>query len=311
MSLNFVALDFETASYRRRNSACSIGIVVHSNGSVYEKHSLIRPEPLRFDPFNIELHGITPDMVKDAPTFGELWPEFEIYLKNNIVVAHNAAFDFSVIRYSLAQYKIESPIINYFCTCSLSKRALPGLINYKLPTVAHSLNISCKHHDALEDARTAAGIINSLLHKNKVESIESLAELYKISIGQIHPDGYTPCSMAQAIKRKKKYINYSKLMPHSNEIDEDNFFYNKNVVFTGTLSGYTRKEAAQIIVDIGGTVGNTVTCNTDYLIVGEQDYSRFSDGKMSSKMKKTLELSQNGKDVQIITESDFMENVLA
>lgn len=39
-------------------------------------------------------------MVQDKPRFGELWPEISQYLDGNTVVAHNASFDTSVVRYA-------------------------------------------------------------------------------------------------------------------------------------------------------------------------------------------------------------------
>ena len=72
MLRDFTAIDFETAN-RYPTSACSIGIVVVQDGEITEEFShLIKPEPYYFNKKFIEIHGITPVMVKDAPSFYKL-----------------------------------------------------------------------------------------------------------------------------------------------------------------------------------------------------------------------------------------------
>ena len=47
--------------------------------------------------------------------------------------------------------------------------------------------------------------------------------------------------------------------------------------------------------------------NTNYLIVGRDDYGNFKEGNKSNKMLKAEKLIQNGQDLEIITEDDFFE----
>lgn len=68
-----------------------------------------------------------------------------------------------------------------------------------------------------------------------------------------------------------------------------------------------RKDAMQLVLDLGGEVGNSVTAKTNYLILGNNDYcSSIKDGK-SNKHKKAEELKLKGKDIEIITENIFYE----
>ncbi len=302
MSLNFISIDFETANYRR-NSACSLGVVIYDNGNVEKKEWLIKPEPCEFDPFNIMIHGITEDMVINSPTFEIVWNEIKDLIESSIVVAHNASFDLSVIRYTLEQYKIDYPEIDYLCTMKLAQKAMPGLINYKLNTVSSKMGIKLKHHNALQDANASAEILLNLMKQNRSDSLDDLLDKFEISLGKIHKSGYYPCSIA----KKSIGIDLTQLKPFSYEFDDNNIFFNKNIVFTGALQGYTRAEAAQLVVDKGGVVLNGVNQKTDYLIVGEQDYLRLTDGKTSSKMKKAVEMSEKGHQIQLISEIDFWE----
>jgi DNA polymerase III epsilon subunit-like protein len=91
--MKFVALDFETAN-EQRNSACAIGIaIVESEHVVDSRYQLICPHEFRFSPWNIRIHGITPEHVKgdiaEDPTeenqrrdtdFQQLWSSYQIRL---------------------------------------------------------------------------------------------------------------------------------------------------------------------------------------------------------------------------------------
>lgn len=80
-------------------------------------------------------------------------------------------------------------------------------------------------------------------------------------------------------------------------------------VFTGTLERMTRKEVMQIVVDLGGINGNSVTAKTNYLILGNNDYCPLiKDGK-SNKQKKAEELKLKGKDIEILTENVFYDMI--
>lgn len=88
---------------------------------------------------------------------------------------------------------------------------------------------------------------------------------------------------------------------------KDHPFYNKNCVFTDALEKFTRKDAAQIVCNIGGFCENNVTKKTNFLIVGDFDYSaNIKDGK-SSKLKKAEQLILAGQDLHIISENTFYD----
>ena len=156
--MNFTAIDFETAT-SSRNSACSVAVVEVKNGKLYDSYyALIKPPAMRFNSFNIQIHGITPEAVCDQPTFAEIWPELGKRLANRIVIAHNAQFDMSVLRASLQAAGLKAPHFSHCCTVSIARKAWPNLMNHKLDTVGHFLHIEFKHHNALDDARTCAAI---------------------------------------------------------------------------------------------------------------------------------------------------------
>ena len=51
----------------------------------------------------------------------------------------------------------------------------------------------------------------------------------------------------------------------------------------------------------------SVSKKTDYLVFGEQDFSKFVNGEMSAKTRQAVELAEAGHSIEIISETDFME----
>ena len=95
------------------------------------------------------------------------------------------------------------------------------------------------------------------------------------------------------------------------EFDETHPLYGKLCVFTGILEQMKRKDAMQTVVDFGGSVADSVTKKTNYLILGNNDYcSLIKDpDKKSSKQKKAEKLKLSGNDIEIISENVFYDMI--
>jgi DNA ligase (NAD+) len=72
-----------------------------------------------------------------------------------------------------------------------------------------------------------------------------------------------------------------------------NIFTGKTVVLTGSLTSFSRNEAAKIIEDMGGKTSSSVSKNTDFLIAGTD---------AGSKLTKANELG-----ITILNENDFVK----
>lgn len=153
----FAAIDFETASYSR-DSACSIGIVVVSNGEITAKERYFIRPPSREFVFTY-IHGLTWADVKDAPRFKKLWPQLCGFLKGvDFLAAHNASFDRSVLRACCESVGLVPPSLPFVCTVALA-RSRWGIYPTILPNVCDELGIQLKHHEALSDAEACARIV--------------------------------------------------------------------------------------------------------------------------------------------------------
>ena len=84
---SFIAIDYETAN-SSYESVCAVGVTLVENGKIRSNfYTLIKPEEdfSFFDSFNTSIHGITEKDVKNAPSFGDVWPDIEkLYLPGQI-----------------------------------------------------------------------------------------------------------------------------------------------------------------------------------------------------------------------------------
>ena len=157
-ALNFTAIDFETAN-EGRASACAVGVVRVRGGVVVESfETLLRPRVLRVDWRNQAVHGIAVERLYNAPTLADVWPQLLPYLHRQAVVAHNSAFDVSVLEYSCRDFGVPIPTFHCLCSVKLARVAWPNLERHKLDHVAAHFGIQLNHHDALSDARACAEI---------------------------------------------------------------------------------------------------------------------------------------------------------
>ncbi len=154
---SFVAIDFETANHSRE-SACAVGLAtVHRDRIEVVRSFLIRPLSSRF--VFTGIHGLGWEDVRDAPTFGELWPALLDWIDNaEFIAAHNATFDSGILHACCATYGIRVPRVPFTCTVQLA-RSQWEIYPTKLPDVCRRLRIPLRHHDAGSDAEACARIV--------------------------------------------------------------------------------------------------------------------------------------------------------
>lgn len=192
--MEYVAIDFQTAN-RWRRSACSIALVTVKDGKIVDTfYSLIRPDILHFDEKNKAMHGITEDMVKDAPYFDELWPLIKQKINGKTLVAHYAKFDMDVLEDELTGHEIAFPNCPVFCTCVLSQAMFPELLNHRLPVVAARVGHNLEQRfNAMAHARACVDIVEYALKESGAEFLQDLADAYGFHMGYIGKDVVTDC----------------------------------------------------------------------------------------------------------------------
>jgi DNA polymerase-3 subunit epsilon len=306
-TINFVAIDLETAT-SVRSSICQIGITEVINGIPQKPKSwLVQPEGNIYDSMNMWIHGITPEDTKDSPSFPEVWKSVLTYLQGKIVVAHNTSFDMYALRDAFDKYGIDYPTFDYFCTLRIARYIVKGCYSYSLDIVLDHLGIKFEHHHKADsDSHGCAELLLRCLEIDDI-SLEGLEEKY-----HFHRGKFAHNTFIAHLQNAKSYDYESiikGLKDHPELIDEGNYFYGKNVCFTGTCQYGTRKDLLQKVKDVGGIPMDNVTNNTDVLVVGQQDYRIVGADGMSNKQKKAFKLLNNGHDIEILSETEFINRI--
>ena len=129
-----------------------IGLIeVDTSGKATRWSSLVNPE-IPIPAFIQSLTGISNDMVRNAPLFGELAGTLHEKLHGALFVAHNARFDYSFLRnaFTDAGYTFRADVL---CTVKLSRKLYPEHNRHNLDALIsrHGLRPDARHR-ALADA---------------------------------------------------------------------------------------------------------------------------------------------------------------
>jgi DNA polymerase-3 subunit epsilon len=308
--MNFVAFDIETATLKR-SSICQIGITEVIDGVPQQPKSwLVQPEGNDYDPMNIWIHGITPDDTKNSPSFPEVWKEVYPYLQGKTVVAHNTSFDMYALRDAFDLYNMDYPTFDYFCTLRIARYIIKGCYSYSLNVVLDHLNIEFEgHHRADCDSLGCAKVLLKCLELDG-SSLNELEEKYNFHRGKFDKDLFIPHLAKDKYNPNSSYKAFiEKIQVDESNVDTSNYFYGKTVCFTGVCQYGVRKDLLLKVAQVGGIPTNSVTSKTDVLVVGQQDYRVVGEDGMSSKQEKAYKMLQDGKDIEILSETEFLSRI--
>ena len=181
LNTEYIVFDIETTGLsQKKNKIIEIGAVKVKDGEEIDRFSeFINPEePI---PYSIEqLTSITDEMVMHAPTIDVILPKFLEFCGDDIVVAHNAAFDTGFIKKNARDLgmKFDNTIMD---TMTLSHVLLPELGKFTLDRVCKALNVKNEHHHrAVDDANATAKIfvkLYEMLVERGVKTVEDVNEL--------------------------------------------------------------------------------------------------------------------------------------
>lgn len=271
---SFVGFDVETAN-SDRGSICAIGLTVVRGGRIVDTRSWLCQPPERldsFEPRNIDIHGIRPEDVSAQPTFGERFADVLDLVGELPLVAHNASFDIGAIRAASAATELSWRPLRYGCTLQWSRRDLPGLANYRLPTVSAALGVDLlQHHDASADAAAAANIALELMRRSDAASVDAYAANVGMRLGKATVESKTAPGDVQGPSRDTRPVtraNDTTPPKPAADADPTDPLCGQTVVVTGRLSGITRAEVWELLAKHGAHVHKSVTRTTSILVVG-------------------------------------------
>lgn len=155
-NITFVIFDTETTGFSPVNDRLvEIGAVKVRNGkNLGEKTWLINPQ--RYIPWYVQkVHNITPEMLKDMPTFDEVYPEFLEFIDGAVLIAHNAPFDIRFIAAEAERHKMPAPKNAVLDSLALFRNWHPDMKNHRVSDLIDLYEISTEGmhaHRATDDS---------------------------------------------------------------------------------------------------------------------------------------------------------------
>ncbi len=290
---SYILVDTETTGLSPEwDSLIEIGAIKYCKGIEVDRfQSLIQP-PFgpEIDPFITNLTGITPEMLMDAPGTKEVLEQFDKFVKDEIIVGYNVNFDINFLYDNYMEY-LDKPFTNdYIDVMRIARKVYPQLPHHRLidMVIKYGIDQDCAH-------RSIADVLTT--QECYVRLYEDALKLYGSDEGFIK----TFSSLS------RKSIKAGDIVGDEEKVNPDSPLYGKHCVFTGKLERFSRKEAMQLVADLGGINEDGVTKSTNFLILGNNDYcATIKDGK-SSKHKKAETLKLKGQDIEIVPETVFYD----
>lgn len=199
----FVLLDVESTGLEPHSGdrLCEIALAHWRGGTqtgVYE--TLINPErPVSPDAFAV--NNISEHLLAQAPTFAEISDTLLAHLHGNVLVAHNAPFDFSFLNTELLRSgkpAINNPLID---TLQLARTFL-NYDRYNLAALSRALGIERPSHRAMSDVIALKALFAHLLERLRMLGVRTLDDLLRAQRGLMpgDPEPHAPAALLTALR---------------------------------------------------------------------------------------------------------------
>ncbi|MBP5430180.1 MAG: 3'-5' exonuclease [Elusimicrobiaceae bacterium] len=177
--VKFACLDTETTGLSPEGGGkiCEVAVSVSKAGHVLSEFTTLINPGMPMHPDVIAIHGITNDMVKNAPAFSEVLPKLLGVLDNCVVVAHNADFDIGFLQYEFEQCGMHFPKYPVVDTLKLARKSGRFEKN-RLGFIAQQLGINCDGwHRAMADVKMTEQIFYYFLMELAKQGVTTLEQL--------------------------------------------------------------------------------------------------------------------------------------
>lgn len=190
----YAVLDFETNGLMPEagGRALEVAAVMVEDGVIVDSWQSLMNPGVRVPRFITELTGISPLMVRMAPSPAEVMAGVARFVGDATLVAHNASFDRKFWQYELGLIGAACQH-DFLCTVLLARRLYPWSPNHKLATLVdlHNIPVEGRHHRALADASMTAHLFLKMqrdlaqLYEGEVADTDFLLKYQKMAKAQV------------------------------------------------------------------------------------------------------------------------------
>ena len=236
----YCVLDLETTGFSAvTEKITEVGIMKVKDGKVIDEFScFVNPE--KHIPERVtEVTNITDEMVKDAETIDKVFPKILEFIKDSVLVAHNAPFDMGFLKQNAKTLGYEFDY-TYIDTLSLAKDLFPDYKKYKLGKIAENLGIKVEvAHRALDDVDTTVKVFKVMLDMLKKRGAKKVEDIDEVSsTEEAKKEEYKKLKTYHAIILAKNYVglrNLYKLV----SLSHLHYFYRKPRILKSLYKKYS------------------------------------------------------------------------
>lgn len=183
LPMKFIAFDLETTgTLAGIDRIVEVGFVRFNNGQPVDRFACLVDPEMPIPEAASRVNGISNDMVKGKPKIESLLEPLTEYCGQDPLVAHNANFDYQFLLADFKKFEIPAPLGTVFDTLPLSRKVYPGLMSYRLASVAKHLNIQTGTlHRADEDAEYCGHVFHKILERLYPDGTPDWADLVQFS----------------------------------------------------------------------------------------------------------------------------------
>jgi DNA polymerase-3 subunit epsilon len=180
----FAVLDLETTGFspRRGHRVIELAIVRLNRllEVLDEYHTLVNPgRPAGA----VCVHGLSEADLVTAPAFLDIAGDVAIRLRGTVIVGHNLRFDIDFLTAEFERFELKAPSLVSLCTLDLAFLLEPNAPVRKLEDCCRRAGITpAAHHDALEDARATARLLDAYRRLAQDRGITKAQELFDLAI---------------------------------------------------------------------------------------------------------------------------------
>ncbi len=229
----FVVFDTETTGLSLTSRIVEIGAIKIVRGKVVDEFcSLVNPG-ISIPDKVISIHGITDEMVTNAPQIESVLDTFSRFLDNSILVAHNAVFDLRMLALHLERARRPFFLNPTIDTHTLARKYFPELKKYNLPfLIEHWGSPYQGCHRALADAKHTGFIFFRMLEKNGLTLNEPLSHFWKWAGNPLFVKDYLPKVKEADLKNPKIRLIIQAI---NEELDLEIIYANGHLAFKPRL----------------------------------------------------------------------------
>ena len=182
----FNFIDVETTGLSPDSARVCEVALIGFKGAARVNHfsSLVNPGgPI--PPTASRINGITDDMVRSSPAFGEVAPKLLDLLEGSVIVAHNALFDINFLKMEFSRVGLKFPERLPVVDTLEIARGHWKFTNNRLGTIAGELNLSSENwHRALADVEMTRKIFEHFVSAFKKSGVATVGDLVQKSCGR-------------------------------------------------------------------------------------------------------------------------------